>query len=75
MSNNKSPTLPSMMAFPEDGFVALAIPREMLDALPKEASAFLVRIKSAAGFKEFMLAAVEAAAQVWPEIAAEWLDA
>lgn len=65
---------PEWLAFPDDGFVALKIPRELCVALPDDATGQLIRVKSAEGFKNFMLAAIEAAALVWPEIAEEWRD-
>lgn len=75
MSNdNRSPT-PRMMAFPDDGFVALHTPDEMVPAeRPPNADGYLIRFKSAEGFKAFMVAALEAASMVWPEIAQEWID-
>ncbi len=63
-----------MLAFPEDGFIAIEIPREHFADLPRAATGVLVRIKSSEGFKDFMVAAIEAAAQVWPDIAAQWED-
>lgn len=65
---------PSVVAAPEEGFVALSIPREMIPPLPPEATGHLIRIRSAEGFKNLMLAMIEAASNVWPEIAAEWRD-
>lgn len=65
-----------MMAFPDDGFVAgfvaLRIPRESLaDVLKYPSADCLIRIKSKEGFRAFILAAFEAAEQVWPEISKE----
>lgn len=69
-----SPAKPEWLAFPDDGFVALALPAEMFQQLPPGATAHLVRVKSVEGFKAFMLGAIEAASFVWPEVAAEWKD-
>lgn len=61
-----------MMAFPDDGFVALRIPRESVaDVLKYPSADCLIRIKSKEGFREFIVAAFEAAEQVWPEITKE----
>lgn len=65
---------PEMLAFPDDGFIALKIPKEMIPALPPEATGHLIRFKSAEGFKAFIVSAMEAASLVWPEIAQEWID-
>lgn len=67
---------PRMLAFPSDGFIALHLPRGLVPpaAQLEEADGVLVRFKSAEGFKAFLVDAIQAAAQVWPEIAAEWND-
>lgn len=46
----------------------------MLPPLPPDATGHLVRVRSAEGFRAFMLAAIETAALVWPDIAKEWKD-
>lgn len=67
-----------LKAFPAEGFVALALPAETIKQAVDVgnqyggASEFLVRFKTEEGFKRFLVAAVEAASQVWPGIAAEW---
>ena len=67
---------PEFLAFPEDGYVEFQIPKAMVP--PPEMLAvsdgFLLRFKSAEGFKNFMVAAMETASLVWPDIAQEWKD-
>lgn len=67
---------PSFRAFPEDGFIALHIPKEMIPPAEILAASdgVLMRIRSAEGFRLFVVAAVEHAALVWPEVAQEWKD-
>ena len=61
-----------MMAFPDEGLVALKLPRAALAAALAHPNAdCLVRIKSKEGFRAFILAAFKAAEQVWPEITKE----
>lgn len=67
---------PSFLAFPEDGYIAFEIPNAMIpvDAARKGSTGMLLRFKSAEGFKNFLVGAMETAALVWPEIAQEWKD-
>ena len=75
-----SQSQPEFVAFPEENgqpaFIALRLPKEMVP--PPEMLALsdglLVRFRSEEGFKRFMVAAIETASLVWPEIAAEWRD-
>lgn len=75
MSAGKKSREPEMLAFPADGFIALKTPVEMVPRdLPPNADAFLMRFRTADGFKAFLVEAMEAASMVWPEIAQDWLD-
>lgn len=65
---------PTFVAFPDDGYIALDLPREMFGPLPPGASGHLLRFKSSEGFRNFMVAAMETAALVWPDIAKEWAE-
>lgn len=65
---------PNWVAAPDEGFVALQIPRAMIPPLPPEATGHLIRIRSAEGFKAFITTACDAAAAVWPEIAQDMKD-
>lgn len=67
---------PEFLAFPDDGVIAFRLPASMIP--PPELLAisdgFLLRFKSAEGFRNFLVGAMETAALVWPEIALEWKD-
>lgn len=58
-------------AFPLDGYIGLEIPKAALPDVPGVQS-YLIRFKSPDGFKEFMMAAMDAARQTWPEIEKLW---
>lgn len=66
----------TLTAHPEHGCVTLNLPVEIIpNPLPAGADALCVRFKTAEGFRRFMVAAMDAAAKTWPDIAAEWFDA
>lgn len=57
-------------AFPDHGFVGIVIPKESFANFPPTAD-LVMRIKSKEGFRAFIVAAFDAAEQVWPEITKE----
>lgn len=67
---------PEFLAFPDDDYIALRLPKEMVPPPEMIAASdgLLIRFKSAEGFKRFMVGAMETASLVWPEIAADWND-
>jgi hypothetical protein len=77
VSDPPAPRRPAMIAFPDEGFVALKLPSEMVpsDAAREGSSGVLIRFKSEEGFKAFMVDAMEVATLVWPNIAIEWRKA
>lgn len=63
-------------AYPQDGFIALRVPKELIPAakILAKSDGVLLRIKTADDFRKFMLSAMEHAALVWPDISWEWND-
>ncbi len=78
MKKNPStqPPKPEFLAFPDDGKIALRIPRAMIPRpeILAMSDGMLVRFNSAEGFKNFMVMAMETASLVWPDIAIDWKD-
>ena len=69
----KSNPEPTWNAFPEDGFIALEIPPALIPRGVPKGAGYLIRVKSPEGFRNFLVAAMEAARLTWPEIDAKYL--
>ena len=71
----KSNPEPTWNAFPEDGFIALEIPPALIPRGVPKGAGYLIRVKSPEGFRNFLVAAMEAARLTWPEINADYVFA